>query len=76
MEKAFDYKDLLAKLDKAGVPVVEDMAEILVMCTLDWVQESVVMTENKIDDMAIAFIPMVKGMIKPVIDQIDGVKEV
>jgi len=75
MEKAFEMKALLAKLDAAGVPVVEDMAEILVMSTLDWVQESVMMTESKLDDVAVAFIPMVKNMIKPVIDNIDGQKD-
>jgi len=45
------------------------------MSTLDWVQESVMMTESKLDDVAVAFIPMVKNMIKPVIDNIDGQKD-
>lgn len=72
MEKAFDLMALKAKLDAKGVPVLEDAAQILVNEVLDWVQESVVLTENKFDDVAMAFVPMVKTMIAPTIDQIDG----
>lgn len=74
MEKAFDIKALVAKLDAKGVPVLEDAAKVLVEETLAWVEESVMMTENKIDDVAVAFFPMLKGMIKPALDQIDGKK--
>ena len=74
MEKAFDVKALVAKLDAKGVPLAEEMAKVLVECVLEWTEESVMMTENKIDDVAVAFFPMLKGMIQPALDQIDGKK--
>jgi hypothetical protein len=72
MEKAFDLQALKMKLDKAGVPVAEDLIQIAVNSFLDWVQESAVLTENKYDDAAVLLIPMIKQMIAPAIDQIDG----
>lgn len=72
MEKPFDPKDLVAKLKDKGLDIAEESAKLVVESVLDWVSESVVMTENKVDDFALAVIPAVKPFVMGQIDKIDG----
>lgn len=72
METAFDVKALVAKLSAKGMDMAEEAAKIVIGETLDWVQESVALTENKFDDMAIGFIPQLKEAALAVADKIDG----
>jgi hypothetical protein len=73
MEKAFDVKDLVAKLAAQGLPLAEEAAKLVVSSVLDWVQESVVVSENKYDDFAVPVIMAVKPFVMAQIDKIDGV---
>lgn len=72
MEKAFDMSVLAAKLKARGLDVAEEAAKIVVEEVLDWTSESVVLTENKFDDLAIAVIPMIKTYALAQVDKIDG----
>lgn len=75
MEKAFDVKDLVLKLKEQGLPLAEEAARLVVSSVLDWVQESVVLTENKYDDFAVPVIMAVKPFVMAQIDKIDGTIE-
>lgn len=72
MTKPFDVKDLAEKLKAKGFDVAEDAAKLVFDCTIDWVNESVVLTENKIDDMIVIAIPKIKEIAHGYIDKIDG----
>jgi len=72
MEKPFDLKDLVAKLQANGLPVAEEMAKLIVNDVLTWVEESVVATPGKYDDFAIPVIETVKPFIMKELDKIDG----
>ena len=72
MEKAVDVKVLAEKLKGRGLDVAEEAAKVLVEEVLDWCSASVVLTENKFDDMAVAFIPQLKEAALKVVDQVDG----
>jgi hypothetical protein len=72
METAFDLKALVAKLSSRGLDLAEESAKIVIAETLDWVQESVVLSPNKFDDVAAAFIPQVKAAALELADKIDG----
>lgn len=71
MEKAFDTKDLIERLKNNGLPVAESMAEVLVESVLSWVQDSVLLSENKYDDFAIPVIQTVKPFVMKELDKID-----
>jgi hypothetical protein len=74
MEKAFDIAALAEKLKGRGLDVAEEAAKVLVEEVLDWCQASVLLTENKFDDMVAPFIPQVKEAALKVIDKVDGVE--
>lgn len=72
MEKAFEAKALVEKLKARGLDVAEEAAKVLVEEVLDWAQESVLISENKFDDLVAPFIPQVKEAALKAIDKIDG----
>ncbi len=75
MEKAYDVKELAEKLKSKGLPVLEDTAEKVYEAVKEWVQESAVLSENKVDDVAAPLVfPILDKVIEPAIDSIDGVK--
>ena len=60
MEKAFDLKALVEELKAQGLPVAEEAAKVVVQSVLTWVEKSVVATESKYDDFALAIIPLLR----------------
>lgn len=72
MEKAFDPKDLVARLKAKGLDAAEDVVKIVAGETMDWAVESLVMHENQY----VKFFAPVLGGLKPVVmaelDKIDG----
>ncbi len=72
MEKAFDTKVLGEKLKEKGLVVAEVAAEEVVHVVVDWLQESVLLSENKFDDIAVAFLPQLKAALLEQIEKIDG----
>ena len=72
MEKPFSIKDLGERLRGKGLALVEDQVRLVVEETLGWVQDSVVGTPNKIDDLAVPFIQILKPSVLREVDKIDG----
>ncbi len=72
MTKAWDITELVAALKLRGLDVAEDMATIILEESLKFVHDSVVLSDTKIDDIALPFLPMVEGPLKQLIDQING----
>lgn len=72
MEKAYDIKDLAARLKDRGMDVAEDAAGHALEVVLDWFEASATKSENKYDDLVIAILPMLKEEALKQIDKIDG----
>lgn len=72
MEKAYDTKDLLKKLEGRGLDLAEDAAALVLEEVLNWFEDSAKMSENKYDDLVIAIIPMLREEVLKQIDRIDG----
>lgn len=70
--KPYDLKVLLGKLKARGLDIAEDMAMIVVEETSQWVVESAVLSENKIDDVAALGMPQLVSLVKSLADKIDG----
>lgn len=71
---AYELKVLAEKLKAKGLDVAEDAAKILVEETLNWVSEEALKSENKVDDLLVVIIPVLKPHILSAVDKIDGVK--
>lgn len=73
MKKAYDVTALIEKCREKGGPDAEKLAKANIGALLEWLEESAVLSENKIDDVAV---PMATATLKPIInkvlDQIDG----
>jgi hypothetical protein len=74
MEKAYDLKVLEEKLKAKGLPEVEKLAEKAYEAVKEWFVESAAISAGKIDDLAIPFMGIVDGIVKPQLDKIDGVE--
>ena len=76
MEKAYDLKALGEMLKVEGVPVAAEAAEAIAgkvyVAFKKWVQESAILSENKIDDVVAPFIGQLDPLVLPQIDKIDG----
>ena len=70
--KAYDVGALAEKLKSKGLEVAEDAAKVVVEETLQWVAEEAVKSENKIDDLLVAIIPVIKPHVLSAVDKIDG----
>lgn len=76
MEKAFELKSLLDGLKLDGLEVGEDAAKKVIARVLDWVEASVKLSENKIDDLAIALIPLVRSELLKLAEKISDAPQV
>jgi len=72
MEKAWDTKELIKKLKSQGLDIAEDAGKVLVEAVFDWAEESVKLTPNKIDDIALSVMPIIKKYLIKKIDELDG----
>ena len=72
MTKPFDLKDLVMRLKGKGMDLAEESAKLVVVETMAWVKDSVVLSENKYDDFAIAILPHVEALVLKEVDKIDG----
>lgn len=71
MEKPFQISDLVVKLKGKGLDVAEDAAKISFEAIMEWIEESVALTENKMDDLALIALPKIKSIALSYIDKID-----
>lgn len=72
MEKAYDLKNLVARLKTKGLDIAEDVAKVALVEVLDWISESAVVSKNNYDDIIVAVMPMLKKAMLEQIDKIDG----
>ena len=72
MEKAWDAKALLDGLKDKGLDVAEDLAGHAVVAVVEWAEESVKLSENKYDDLALTILPALKAEAMKLVDKIDG----
>lgn len=74
MEKPFDVKDLIKKLEAMGIPLAKDSAEKmaagLVNAVFDWTNESISASPTKVDDLALAVLPPLRAYILSKIEAI------
>ena len=71
-KKAYDPKELLAKLKDHGLDLAEDAAGKVLDSTFAWLKESAALSENKMDDMVAPLLLPLEGYVKTQIDKIDG----
>ncbi len=71
MEKPFDVKDLKEKLKAAGLELAEENVKVLLPIFLDWVEDSVKMTQNKLDDFFVMARPQIEAALNPLIEKIN-----
>lgn len=73
MEKAYDAKALLEKCRAKGGPDAEKLAKANFEALMEWLEESAVLSENKIDDVAVPLaVATVRPLVAKALDQIDG----
>ena len=75
MEKAYDLKELGLKLKAQGLPIAEEMLEQVAakscIAIKEWIQESAVLSENKIDDVVAPFLGHLDQAVLPMIEKLD-----
>jgi len=76
MEKAYDLKALGEMMAAEGLPIAKEAAEAaggkMYIVLKKWLQESAVLSENKMDDVVMPFIGQLDSIVQPMIDKIDG----
>lgn len=72
MEKAYDVKDLVAKLKSRGLDVAEEAGKVVAEEAFAWLEESAKLSANVYDNMALLILPEVKKFVFEKIDSIDG----
>ena len=55
-----------------GLDLAEEAAKLVAISVIDWAEESVKLSENKYDDLAIAILPSIKAELLKLADKIDG----
>lgn len=72
MEKPYQLKDLGDKLKGKGLDLAEEAVGHVYEATKEWLKESAVLSENKVDDVVMPFIDQLDPIVKPQIDKING----
>lgn len=71
--KAIDPKKVLLKeLKQAGLNIGEDAAKEVVKAVFKALPNFVLVTENKIDDLLVAILPVLEPHVLKMMDAIDG----
>lgn len=79
MEKAYELKALgqmiIEEAKKDGLTIAEEAVETLAKAAYlgqkRWLKESAILSENKIDDLAVPFYDFADGIVLPLIEKID-----
>jgi len=62
---------IVTRFKEAGLEMLEDNAMKSIDVTLDILEEVVKLTENKIDDLVLPFVPKVRSVLKELADKIN-----
>jgi len=72
MKKPWDKKALVAKLKENGLDIAEETVMLMIDGVFDWAEESIKLTPNKLDDLALPVLKITRTFLKKKADQIDG----
>jgi len=72
MTKAYDAKELVAKLKGKGLDVAEAAAKEVVLSVFEWLEESATISPTPYDNVLLIIYPEVKKLAMTAIDKIDG----
>ena len=72
MESVDIKKLIIDELKKEGLDIAEDAAISAVKAVLKVVPKVVAATENKVDDIPVAIIPVIEPALLDLLDKIDG----
>ena len=72
MESVDIKKLIIDELKKEGLDIAEDAAISAVKAVLKVVPKVVAATENKVDDILVAIIPVIEPALLDLLDKIDG----
>lgn len=72
MVKPFDPSDLVEKLKGKGLTIAEEGVEVVEEALIEWIKESVVLSDSKLDDIALPILEALKPLIDAQIAKIDG----
>ena len=65
-------KQLIVKLKAKGLDVAEDFAHILTEAVFETAEDVIKATPNKVDDMFLPVLGIVKPQVLKLVDKIDG----
>lgn len=73
MTQAWDFAALAEKIKtEGGLDVAEDGAKLIFNKVCDWISESVVLSENKVDDVIAPLMLAIKPIALSYLDKLDG----
>lgn len=73
MNKAFDTKELAAKLAAKGLPILEKDIEMLLEEVYAWTEESAIIHPNAVIKAAVPLaLQVIKPLVAKEVDKIDG----
>lgn len=67
---AYEFTKLVDSLKEDGLEIAEDAAKKVVERVMDWVAESAQESENSMDDVLVALMPMIKPTVLSYVDKI------
>lgn len=72
LQEAYDFKNLLERLKYRGLKEVEDFARKFYAALKIFLTQSAMLSENKLDDIAVPFLSQLDPLVIPQIDKIHG----
>jgi len=67
---SYEFTKLVDSLKEDGLEIAEDAAKKVVERVMDWVAESAQESENSMDDVLVALMPMIKPTVLSYVDKI------
>ena len=70
--KPYDVKELLSEFKAHGLDLAEDASKVSVKALFAWLSKSASASENKMDDLLLAILPVIEPHVMDQLDKIDG----
>lgn len=71
MEKAYDLKDLLERCKGDGLELAEEELKNVIGHVANWLEESAVLSPNKIDDLVALGVPQLEKLALGLADKVN-----
>lgn len=71
-KKPFDLKELAQELKEKGLPDLELCCRDIIEAFFEWTEKSIGLSENKVDDVALAVLPYLKKYILEKVDEVSA----